>query len=481
MNKVSLRCKKDSCAKFLYASNKMYFELKMLNFLLYLITLVPVIICFLPQSEDNIKLICSISSFGLTLLNEVLSQFKANYKEKAILEHQLYEAEITGSSFSKIEYDRESTNEMQELAIRKGLPSMKRVTEYPISDVPQEITDDYSYLYLCRKSAAIYRYLLSRISVFYLIFIIVFAVVFLGATFSQQASQALYYLVCFWPLLLPIIKATTASKKCVKQCVKICADIDNFFADGDDSVERLARFYYYVQNIEFEMLQVRPTVYKIFQAIYRKGVRVLTDGVTTRFEEAIIELKSKKYYQKGLIAQGSKALITKVDVDLAELKRKEKLLAQRKKISSSESMHLKATEKEHIEEVPLQRTTIKADPVPVKKTPAPKQAPIVKKTTADSIPASVKAVKKVQPVKDDSTPVKATAKKTAASKDDSTPVKATTRKSSTPKDDSTSIKATTAKKTTTSKAEVTATKASTKKTTAAKAEAPKTTRTKKQS
>ena len=39
----------------------------------------------------------------------------ATHKEFAILEHQMFEAEITGSTFSKIEYDRETTNEINEI------------------------------------------------------------------------------------------------------------------------------------------------------------------------------------------------------------------------------------------------------------------------------------------------------------------------------------------------------------------------------
>lgn len=408
MNKVATRCAKDGCAKFLFASNRMYQELKVLNYFLYMINIIPVIICFLPQTTDLLRLVCSIISFGLNLLNEVLSQFKANYKEKAILEHQLYESEITGSSFSKIEYDRESTNEMQELAIRKGLPRMKKVTEYPISDVPQEITDDYSYLYLCRKSAAIYRYLLSRMFYWYFIILIVGAVALIAATLTQNAGQMLYYLVCFWPLVLPLIKACTASKKAIKQCVKICADIDNFFADGDNSVERLARFYYYVQNIEFEMLTVRPTMYKFFQVLYSNGVRVLTDGVTSRFEDAIIELKSKKYYQKGLISQTSKSLITKVDYDLEELKRKERLLKQKRKMASTSTLHLNVGKNEPkvVQEKPIART--------VRQTTTASQTSVQKsvtKTSTSKAPTKTATTRTTKATIEETKPVKTAATK----------------------------------------------------------------------
>lgn len=355
MNKVEKRCAKEGAAKFLFASNQMYLELKIIKVVLYILSIIPVVICFLPTNTDTTRLVCSMISFILTLINESTSQFMSNYKEKAILEHQLYEAEITGSTFSKIEYDRESTNEMHELAIRKGLPRMKNLSEYPVSYVPQDITDDYSYLYLCRKSAAKYRYLLSRMFYFYFFLLIGIAVIFIGATFSTDTAQTIYYLICFWPLITPFIKDISGCKKCCKQCVKISADIDNFFADGDNSIERLARFYFYVQNIEFEMLQMRPVIFKFFSRIFNKGVNTLTDGVTTRFKEAVVELKSKKYIQKGVIAQPhGKNLITKVDIDLEELKRKQKLAREKaKRKAEMESVDATFVDAEIIEPDPI--------------------------------------------------------------------------------------------------------------------------------
>ena len=326
MNKVAFRCTKDSSAKFLFASNRMYTELKIIKIFLYILNIVPVVICFLPQATEDIQLICSFISFALTLVNEVATSFLSNYKEKAILAHQLYESEITGSSFSKIEYDRESTNDLNEQAIRKGLPKMKKVTEYPISNVPQDITDDYSYLYLCRTSAAKYRYVLSRLFYLHAFLLIVISLVFVGTTFLDYTTgKSLYFLVCLWPLIIPFIRNCAACKKCMRQCVKICADIDNFFADGDTSVERLARFYYYVQNIEFEMLLVRPVIPNFVNLLCARGVKILTDGVTVRFKDAILELKGKSLMNKGLLAQPKgKSLITRVDYNEEDLQKIEK-------------------------------------------------------------------------------------------------------------------------------------------------------------
>lgn len=337
MNKVSIRCMKDSSAKFLFASKKMYSDLKWLKIFMYLLNVVPVVICFLPQSNDLVSLICSFVSFGLTLFNEFFSAFISNYKEKAILSHQIYESEITGSTFSKIEYDRETTNDLNELAIRKGLPKMKKASTYPISHVPQDISDDYSYLYLCRVSAAKYRYLLERIFYIYFILLIGVACVFSFTQFIEQfRDKTLYFIICFWPLIIPFIRDCAACKKCMRQCVKICADIDNFFADGDSSIERLARFYYYTQNLEFEMLTTRPVIFKLFELIFSKKLKTLSDGVTDRFKDAIYELRSKSLINKGIIqAPKGKSLITRTDIDIDKLTEKKK--TSKKTIAKSNS------------------------------------------------------------------------------------------------------------------------------------------------
>lgn len=336
MNKVSVRCQKQASAKFYYASKRMFAELKILKVLLYILAIVPVVLQFIPAVNSNevMSFAYTVISFALTILNEVLSAFFNNHKESAILEHQLYESEITGSTFSKIEYDRESTNSLNELAIRKGLPKMHSLEEsgkkYHISKVPDDISDDYSYLYLCRLSAAKTNYLLSRIFVFYAILLGIVICIFTACIFwKQNTADYLKLIIGFYPLVNPFIKNCASCKKTQKNCVKICADIDNFFADGDASIERLARFYYYTQNIEFEMMVNKPAIYNIFPAMFKRGLAILEDGVTIRFMEAINELYGKS---KGLVGQArGKALITRVDYDLVKLeeKRKRKLQTQK--------------------------------------------------------------------------------------------------------------------------------------------------------
>lgn len=334
MNKVSVRCQKQASAKFYYASKRMFAELKILKVLLYILAIVPVVLQFIPAVNSNevMSFAYTVISFALTILNEVLSAFFNNHKESAILEHQLYESEITGSTFSKIEYDRESTNSLNELAIRKGLPKMHSLEEsgkkYHISKVPDDISDDYSYLYLCRLSAAKTNYLLSRIFVFYAILLGIVICIFTACIFwKQNTADYLKLIIGFYPLVNPFIKNCASCKKTQKNCVKICADIDNFFADGDASIERLARFYYYTQNIEFEMMVNKPAIYNIFPAMFKRGLAILEDGVTIRFMEAINELYGKS---KGLVGQArGKALITRVDYDLVKLEEKRKLQTQK--------------------------------------------------------------------------------------------------------------------------------------------------------
>ena len=297
---------------------------------------------------------------------------------------------------SKIEYDRESTNSLNELAIRKGLPKMHSLEEsgkkYHISMVPDNISDDYSYLYLCRLSAAKTNYLLSRIFVFYAVLLGIIICIFTACIFwKQNTADYLKLIIGFYPLINPFIKNCSSCKKTQKNCVKICADIDNFFADGDASVERLARFYYYTQNIEFEMMVNKPAIYNIFPAMFKRGLTILEDGVTIRFVEAIDELYGKS---KGLVGQArGKALITRVDYDLVKLEEKEnrrkKLQSQRTKDEISTTKDSEAL-KNKVQNTPK---SVKAQPT-LKKTVAniatkPKLTKTTTSTSKSTMPANL--------------------------------------------------------------------------------------------
>ena len=330
-NKVKARCQKEEYAKFYYASQKMFFSLKAARVFLYTVAILPIILALIPSVSVRYAFICSIISFSLSILNEALTSFMNGYKKKAIMVYQLYETEITGSQFSKIEYDRETTNDLNELAIRKGISQARGQEKLYVMDVPDEISDDYSYLYLCRRSAATTNYLLSRIFYIYFFSLIVIAAIFVVAIFfKSETIEYLTLIITFYPVVSPIIKACGKCKECMKDCTKICADIDNYFADGDVSLERLARMYYYVQNLEFEMMLNRPTIFNAFRAMFKTGVENLEEGVTIRFKAAIVELKSKSMMQKGIISQPKgKALITKVDYDMDRLAKLEKKKKQK--------------------------------------------------------------------------------------------------------------------------------------------------------
>ena len=342
LNKVKERCKREEFAKFYYASQKMFFDLKASRVLLYIIALVPVVLAVIPNVDTMYVTVCSLISFGLSLLNEALTSFFNEYKKKAVMEYQLHECGITGTEFAKIEYDRETTNEVNELAIRKGLPKMRKLESFYDVNVSDDISDDYTYLYLCRRSAATTKYLLSRIFYIYLVFLILVAVGFVTAAVFKNGDSAAEYLVLiitFYPLISPIIKACGKCKECMKDCTKMCADIDNFFADGDISIGRLARMHYYVQNLEFEMMTNRPTIYNGYKKLFKKGVEDLEEGVTIRFKRAIVELKSKSMMQKGIIsAPNAKTLITKGDdYDLAKLNKLEKDKKHKSKATKTET------------------------------------------------------------------------------------------------------------------------------------------------
>ena len=333
-NKVKERCQKEEIAKFYYTAHKMFGDLKVWRGILYIVAIIPVVLAFI-QATATAAFILSIISFLLSLLNEALSSFLSEYKKKAIMEYQLYETGITGSDFAKIEYDRETTNELNELAIRKGLPQMRGREKLYEPYVPDDMSDDYSYIYLCRKSAATSKYLLSRIFYIYFVFLILLAVGFVFAILAMsEPIEYMTLLITSYPLVSPIIKACGKCKECMKECTKMCADIDNFFADGDVSYERLARMYYYVQTLEFEMISVRPAIYGLYSRLFKRGTDDLEEGVTARFQSAIIELKGKSMMQKGILpAPKGRELITRDGYDIEKLNKIEKNKKQKSKVA----------------------------------------------------------------------------------------------------------------------------------------------------
>ncbi len=394
MNKVSERCAMDKHAKFYYASKRLFTELKIIRVILYALAIIPVVITMLPLSQSNpiYPAVCTVISFAITLINEAMGSFTSRQKDIAIYSLQVFETGVTGSTFSKIEYDRELTNELNELAIRRGLSAIQKLEDeerYTIS-VPKDISDEYSYLYICRINAATNKYLLSRMIYIYLFILIAIVTMFICAMFfnnEEKTTQFLVLIIGFWPLISPIIKDFNSAKECVRDCTKVCADIDNYFADGDASVERLARMHYYVQQIEFEMYSSRPTIYKLFKIMFSHGVEVLHEGVTDRFRSSIVELKQKSLMNKGLISQPKgKGLITQKEYDLEKLKKIEK----EKKVIKVTKPVVKP-----VETKPTQKPTSPAPAKPASKSSPAK--PAVKSVGDKQAPA---ATKKSTPVKD---------------------------------------------------------------------------------
>ncbi len=413
MNKVAERCKRGSIAQYHFASKRLYFETKTVKVCLYLAAVVPIILTlFLPSNSTvgntsiNTRVLLSLISFTITLSSEIASLFMATHKEFAILEHQMFEAEITGTMFSKIEYDREATNEINELAIRKGLPQMKKAKKLPTRNVPDEISDDYSYIYLCRIKSATERFLLSRIFYIYFFVLMFVTLAFLfGSLFtgeSKGGSDYLAFIVGFYPLVMPIIKDCIACKKTIKKCAKICADIDSYFGDGDTSVGRLARFHYYVQNLEFEMLVDRPAVFSVFPWMFKKGVNVLQEGVTYRFLQSLKELKTRQLMLKGTLSTKGKNIITKVEYDdayLDKIAKEKKVVVVNKKTEAKKSEVKKA-------ELPVIEEKVKK-PTTTKKTTSETKPTIVKKTTPKKVEVDAEEpVKKTTTTKKTSTTTK---------------------------------------------------------------------------
>ncbi len=296
MNKISARCQREANAKFYYASQRMSKETKIIKFSAYMISIVPILLSFIPIPGDKQSLvfIATMFSFCLSILLEFTSSFMNNHKEKSILLNQLYESEITGTTFSKIEYDREMTNDLHELAIRKSALGMAGKTSYHYVDVPDEIEDKYGYLYLCRTKAAATNYLMSRMYAIYYAILAVLIILFISFSFVKNDTfEFLQLIIQFYPLVLPIIRNITASRKTMKNCTKLSADIDNFFADGDDTSVRLNRFIYYAQTLEFETMLSAPAIYSVFYKIFNKGLTILENGVTKRFIRAMRELQKE--------------------------------------------------------------------------------------------------------------------------------------------------------------------------------------------
>lgn len=296
MNKVYINCQKENNAKFYYASRKMAFESKAIKMTTFLVSLVPIILSLIPMGEKKtLVFAATMVSFALTIILELLSTFLTTHKEQSVLLEQLYRAGITDTTFSKTEYDREMTNSLNELAIRKAETKISSLKEFNTVYVPKEIDDKYSYFYISRVNAASNNFLMSRMYAVYLFALALISALFISFAFVKHNTfEFLQLIIQFYPLVLPVIKNINACHKAMKYYTKISADIDNYFADGNRSPEKRARFVYYLQNLDFEAMMESPAKYTLFSKLFSGGLRKLSRGVTNRFIEEFEKLEGKK-------------------------------------------------------------------------------------------------------------------------------------------------------------------------------------------
>ncbi|MDE6302600.1 MAG: hypothetical protein K2M36_03310 [Clostridia bacterium] len=201
MNRVSEYENKEKNIQIYRSARKMSTEAKLVKLIMYLVNFIPLILVFTqdlfnddPATSALIKFSSSAVSLILNILSELISNLLANHKEKSVLLSQLFETKITSLTLSQMEYDREMTNELYEIAIRKGNPKKKK--EYTGAyDVPQEIDDKFAYLFINRYIAAETRYLLNKLQIFYGVVITVAAILFIFLVSNRNMSEAVYYIV----------------------------------------------------------------------------------------------------------------------------------------------------------------------------------------------------------------------------------------------------------------------------------------------
>ncbi len=306
MNRVLEYENKEKNIQIYRSAQKMSTEAKLAKIIMYIVTFIPLILVLTQDlfgkdeaTANLVKFSSSAVSLILNILTELISNIIANHKEKSVLLAQLFETKITSHALSKMEYDREMTNDIYELAIRKG--TLKKEKEYTGAyDVPQEIDDKFAFLFINRYIAAETRYLLNKLQILYGILITVASILFIFLISNLNMTEAVYYIVCFWPVLIPIVRNFAKSFKNQKQCVKMSADIDNYFADGDDSSEKLNRFNAYIQSISFEMRNNLIIIPSALRQLLANQIKILDVGVTNRFIEAIYEFEYLVAQKKGI-------------------------------------------------------------------------------------------------------------------------------------------------------------------------------------
>lgn len=302
-NQVAIREKLNQNASLAQASQLMLKEVRLINDTLYLITIIPLVLVFIVDSQYSY--ICSAVSLFLNILTAVLQTTMNNHKEKAILVLQLYEANITNTIYARIEYDRESTNEAYEY--RHKAKAERNARFHKMYIVPDNVEEKYAYLFTQRSVVAENRYLLQKYRILLATAMFLLAggaialITILNILHYQQTSdisQIIPQVVCFYPVVVPLITTFTEAAASIKRAVKISADIDNFFADHDKSNIRLERFNYYVQSLMFEFrLKLRP-IPILYKRCFTRKLRSMQLRVCERFIQAIYDLEGLNTFGK---------------------------------------------------------------------------------------------------------------------------------------------------------------------------------------
>ncbi len=324
-NDVALLSRNPSNARIIAAANTMFLQTRVLSITLYIVAWIPLIASFTFQFISNLgqyTYVCSLISLFISVLTQVLSTSMNSHKERAVLVTQLYEANITSTTLARIEYDRESTNEANEYALRKGNRfNMSKFKSY--YQVPLSLSNKYCYLYTQRIKVTEDRYLIGKNRIFMgtMMFLVGIGlsvlIVLLNTIFKSEdydsVANILPLLVSLYPVLVPLITSFTESSASNKRAIKIAADIDNFFADHDKTSARLERFNYYIQALMYEYRVKLKPIPIIVKKLSSKKLRTVRIGCSERFVQATLDLEGNQNFGKMLNGSFNKVFFKTIE------------------------------------------------------------------------------------------------------------------------------------------------------------------------
>ncbi|HBD06431.1 MAG TPA: hypothetical protein DCY93_03360 [Firmicutes bacterium] len=318
-NEVASLSRNPANARIIAAASTMLMQTRAINIALYLSAWVPLIASFFVDAKFSY--VCSCISLLINILTQVLSTAMNAHKERAILVTQLYYANITSMTYSRIEYDRESTNEANEYASRKGNKfNMAKYRNY--CSVPLSLPNKYCYLYLQRIRVAEDKYLLGKNRIFlaimmFLVGIGITAMIIVMNTVVHADNFIAIFaqVISLYPVVIPIITSFTEAAASSKRCVKIAADIDNYFAEHNKANDRFERFNYYIQSLMFEYLVKLRPIPLFLKKLSSRRLKTLRLGCSERFIQATIDYEGNKKLGKMINGSFNKVYFTPLDQD----------------------------------------------------------------------------------------------------------------------------------------------------------------------